>query len=421
MVSVHNQARRNWFRLRFQLGGCLLLAAIVPGILRAAALPLPEATRFLSITFIGVVVAIVIATALYRSLAVYPGAEASAYILPAFSFGFGLLLAVFIIGRFDYNRWLLLVSYFISILWFYFLHTMQQRGLRLRLGALPFGGLDELAAQDRLSIRILPTPDADISDLDAIVVDLRHDLPEEWDRQLADYALSGMRVFHTKHLVEALTGRVELEHLSENNFGSLLPASAFMSLKHVVDWVLALLTLIVLAPIMLLIALAIRTTSPGPALFRQTRIGLLGRPFTVYKFRTMTTAPAVQDRAAAMTQSKDTRITRIGGFLRRSRIDELPQLINVLLGEMSWIGPRPEAEVLSRWYEQEIAFYRYRHIVRPGITGWAQVCQGHVADVHDVRSKLHYDFYYIKHFSLWLDLLIVARTIRTMVTGFGSK
>src|SRR3546814_1519951 len=110
-------------------------------------------------------------------------------------------------------------------------------------------------------------------------------------------------------------------------------------------------------------------------------------------------------RTAAMTASNDMRITRIGRFLRQSRLDELPQIINVLKGEMSWIGPRPEAEVLSQWYEAEIPFYRYRHIVRPGMSGWAQVNQGHVVEVGAVRDKLYYDFYYIKHFSPWIDIL----------------
>jgi len=108
-------------------------------------------------------------------------------------------------------------------------------------------------------------------------------------------------------------------------------------------------------------------------------------------------------------------------LLRRSRIDELPQLWNVLKGEMSLIGPRPEALALSEWYERELPFYTYRHIVRPGITGWAQVNQGHVAELGDVHIKLHYDFYYIKHFSAWLDILIMLRTVSTMLTGFGSK
>jgi lipopolysaccharide/colanic/teichoic acid biosynthesis glycosyltransferase len=126
-------------------------------------------------------------------------------------------------------------------------------------------------------------------------------------------------------------------------------------------------------------------------------------------------------RDKAITREGDPRITRIGRVLRRSRLDELPQLINILRGERSWIGPRPEAVVLSRWYDAELAFYPYRHIVRPGITGWAQVNQGHVADVDEVHEKLHYDFYYIKNFSPWLDLVIVMRTIRIMLTGFGAK
>jgi lipopolysaccharide/colanic/teichoic acid biosynthesis glycosyltransferase len=127
------------------------------------------------------------------------------------------------------------------------------------------------------------------------------------------------------------------------------------------------------------------------------------------------------DLMQAVTRADDPRITKLGAFLRRSRIDEIPQIINVIKGEMSFIGPRPEAEVLSQHYEEMIPFYRYRHIVYPGISGWAQVNQGHVTDVDDVREKLHYDFYYIKNFSAWLDLLIVAKTIRTMLTGFGSK
>jgi lipopolysaccharide/colanic/teichoic acid biosynthesis glycosyltransferase len=180
---------------------------------------------------------------------------------------------------------------------------------------------------------------------------------------------------------------------------------------------------IILIPLFVITGFAIRLSSPGPALFRQTRIGYRGQPFTVYKFRTMRMAVAEDSdhRSLAMTQTDDQRIFPLGKFLRKSRLDELPQIINVLRGEMSWIGPRPEVVVLSQWYEGEIPFYRYRHIVRPGIAGWAQVLQGHVSEVDDVRSKLHYDFYYIKNFSLWIDILIVMRTVRTMITGFGSK
>jgi lipopolysaccharide/colanic/teichoic acid biosynthesis glycosyltransferase len=127
------------------------------------------------------------------------------------------------------------------------------------------------------------------------------------------------------------------------------------------------------------------------------------------------------ERSAAMTKESDGRITRVGAVLRQLRLDELPQMFNILKWEMSWIGPRPEAEVLSVWYTSELPFYRYRHVVKPGISGWAQVNQGHVADVDEVHRKLQYDFYYIKYFSPWLDLLIFLRTIKTMLTGFGSK
>jgi lipopolysaccharide/colanic/teichoic acid biosynthesis glycosyltransferase len=130
---------------------------------------------------------------------------------------------------------------------------------------------------------------------------------------------------------------------------------------------------------------------------------------------------AESDRDGAMTIDGDPRITRAGAFLRRTRLDELPQILNVLKGEMSWIGPRPEAEVLSSWYRGEVPFYSYRHVVKPGISGWAAVSQGHVSEVDDIRLKLQYDFYYIKYFSLWLDVLIVFRTIKTIVTGFGHR
>jgi lipopolysaccharide/colanic/teichoic acid biosynthesis glycosyltransferase len=172
---------------------------------------------------------------------------------------------------------------------------------------------------------------------------------------------------------------------------------------------------------MVLIAIAIRCDSRGPALFRQKRVGHAGRPITIYKFRTMRPVDVEDERSAAMTQDGDERITRVGRLLRTLRIDELPQIFNILKWEMSWIGPRPEAEVLSVWYTSEIPFYRYRHVVKPGISGWAQVNQGHVAEVDEVHRKLQYDFYYIKYFSPWLDILILFRTIKTMLTGWGAR
>jgi lipopolysaccharide/colanic/teichoic acid biosynthesis glycosyltransferase len=255
----------------------------------------------------------------------------------------------------------------------------------------------------------------------AIVADFNADLPEEWEAFLAEAALAGRIVYQVKQLSESLTGRVEIEQLSENSFGSLLPARGYFYLKSLIDFLFAVAVLPAALPVMAVCALAIRLDSKGPVLFRQTRVGHAGRQFTVYKFRTMRDVAITDERQAAITQDDDDRITGVGRTLRRLRLDELPQIFNILKWQMSWIGPRPEAEVLSVWYTREIPFYRYRHVVKPGISGWAQVNQGHVAEVDEVLRKLHYDFYYIKYFSPWLDLLILLRTIKTMLTGWGAR
>ena len=258
-----------------------------------------------------------------------------------------------------------------------------------------------------------------------IVVDLRADLDDEWERMLAEAALEGVPVYHLKQLQESITGQLEIEHISENSLGSLAPNEGYGKVKQIADMSAAIILLPLLSPLLMLVALAIKLDSRGPILFRQQRMGFRGRPFNVFKFRTMTPASHStgedEARRRAMTQSDDQRITRIGRFLRRTRIDEIPQILNVLRGEMSWIGPRPEAVSLSSWYERELPFYIYRHVVKPGITGWAQVNQGHVAEIAEVHHKLCYDFYYIKYLSAWLDALILFRTVRTVITGSGSK
>ncbi|MCC6983212.1 MAG: sugar transferase, partial [Bauldia sp.] len=129
----------------------------------------------------------------------------------------------------------------------------------------------------------------------------------------------------------------------------------------------------------------------------------------------------VGSEGEAFTERNDPRVTRMGRILRRWRLDELPQVWNVLRGEMSWIGPRPESLELADWYERQIPFYSYRHIVRPGITGWAAVHQGNVAQIEAATDKLQYDFYYIRHFSPWLDAIVFSKTLHTVLTGYGSR
>lgn len=425
MFAVKSLNPEPLYRWRYQLGGCLLVAAFLPYIGRLLTLTSTDFLLPLHLTLAGSSLAIFLGTWLFRSITTYPGAEANTYILPVFSVSYGILAIAFIIGRLDYNIPVFLAGYFASIVWFYWLVNLLRRRHSLRIGVVAVS--DTYVLPETQGVQWLPiwSHTDDFAGLDAVAIDLRQDLSDEWERKLTDLALAGIPVYHFKHLMESLTGRVELEHLSENSFGSLTPVSAYMSFKHAVDWVVALGLGIILSPLFLLLMILIKVNSPGPALFKQTRIGYRGKPFTVLKFRTMDVAPPADSdadgRQLAITQTDDQRIFRLGRFLRKSRLDELPQLVNVLRGEMSWIGPRPEAAVLSYWYENEIHFYRYRHIVRPGVAGWAQVCQGHVAEVNEVRSKLHYDFYYIKNFSLWIDILIVMMTIKTMATGFGSK
>lgn len=408
---------------RFQLVGALLLAGLVPYLIRLITFDDSASVILHTQTFGVVILSTSLGYWFIRNFVTYPGVEKSSNIFTSLSIAYGIVATTLIVARIEYSRFMLISGYVLSICWFYWVTIAYARRTRYRVGLAPFG--DARGVEGISFVRWVPlsSPECSADIVDAVAVDLRADIPDEWERALADFALAGTPVYHIKHLRESLSGQVDLEHISENHFGSLSPVSAFMTLKHILDWFAAAAALVLLAPVLVICGLAIRLDSPGPALFRQRRIGYQGRSFIVYKLRTMTVGETKvgTDRHAAITRSNDNRVTRIGKFLRRSRLDELPQLINVLKGEMSWIGPRPEAEVLGKWYEAEILFYRYRHIVRPGITGWAQVNQGHVAEIDDVKTKLNYDFYYIKNFSPWLDILIIARTIRTMLTGYGAR
>ena len=197
-------------------------------------------------------------------------------------------------------------------------------------------------------------------------------------------------------------------------------ASAFSvqaQLKRMADLVVAVALLLLTAPFIAVAALLIWLEDRGPIFYSQQRSGWLGRPFTLIKLRTMTVQPT--DAPAEWTQVGDQRITAIGAVLRRVRLDELPQLLNVLTGEMSLIGPRPERPELEHQLEQSIPHYRKRHWMRPGLSGWAQVCAPYASSIEDSDLKLSYDLYYLRHFSTWLDLLILFRTIKTVLKAGG--
>ena len=435
MQSQDSRRRAAVQRYRYQLLIGLLTAVIAPSAVRG----LFDSRDFQHVvhailqfgfsrnSLIASLVALMLGVSMFRRMCSFPGVRSYEYVLPSFLTSYGVVVATLLVFRLEYIVSVLVASLCLAVVTFFVICYLTQRHSSYLFHVVPGGDVSRLHGVPHVEWSYLKQATLPENPGSGIVVDLRADIDDAWERLLADAALCGLPVYHTKQLLESMTGQVEIEHISENSLGSLGPNDGYGKVKQTLDILIALVALPLFSPVLLLIALAIRLDSTGPALFRQRRMGFRGRPFDVYKFRTMrpVTAPHGYGhddaRRAAITQSDDDRITRIGRILRRTRIDEIPQIFNILRGEMSWIGPRPEAMALSGWYENEIAFYNYRHVIKPGITGWAQVNQGHVAEIHDVHYKLCYDFYYIKYLSAWLDALIVVKTIRTVFTGSGAK
>jgi len=237
-----------------------------------------------------------------------------------------------------------------------------------------------------------------------------------------EYSRRGIAIETEAEFWERHLKRVDITNLDEGWFAELdrAPVQRVVEkLTRLGDIVTSLLFLVTTLPLMLVLALLVRLDSPGPVLYRQERIGLHGRPFTLLKFRSM--RANAEARGPAWAQQRDPRVTRIGSFMRRSRMDELPQLINILRGEMSFIGPRPERPHFVEQLAQEIPFYRERARVKPGLTGWAQVNYPYGASVEDARAKLSYDLYYVKNRSPALDILILFSTIRVILFQEGAR
>lgn len=419
------KAKKFFLRMRFQLAAGLLLCVVVPLVFRHPSIFYDGIATSARNASFAAALAFIITFFILRRMSDFPGVQSGSHILFIVSAIFGSMLVIFLIFRLEYSRFLLSVSYVLSLFWFVGIHLITKKFEKVKLALVPSGNVHELAGLEGVSSSYLHHPGEPLMEYSSVVADLRSDIPEQWERFLADCTLAGKPVYHSKQVYESLTGRVQIEHLSENNFGALLPSIGYLKVKHLVDWMLAVLVFPFFILLCAVIGPAIALTSRGPVFYRQTRTGYRGSNFKVWKFRTMVHDPSGKSkpsgRDASMTRDGDVRITSIGRVLRRYRIDELPQILNILAGEMSWIGPRPEAVSLSQWYEAELPFYRYRHVVRPGISGWAQINQGHVVGPKEVLAKLHYDFFYVKYLSPWLDFLIALRTVKTIFHGLGSK
>ncbi|HMD33860.1 MAG TPA: TIGR03013 family XrtA/PEP-CTERM system glycosyltransferase [Vicinamibacterales bacterium] len=259
--------------------------------------------------------------------------------------------------------------------------------------------------------------------VDRIVVglsDRRGRLPID---QLLHAKLSGVRVEDATTTYERLTGKILVDDLKPSwlIFSDGFRASRVTrSIKRMLDLALSILGCALAAPLMAFTALAVKLDSKGPALYSQERVGENGRTFTLYKFRSMRT-DAEQAGRPVWARDKDDRVTRVGRFIRLTRLDELPQLWNVLKGDMSFVGPRPERPFFVEQLAREIPFYMERHAVKPGVTGWAQVKYRYGSSIEDAMEKLRYDLYYIKHLSVFFDLTIVLDTVKVILFGKGAK
>lgn len=363
-----------------------------------------------------------------EQLRYFAKARRLSYVFPVNFFAFGTSAAVIGLLRVPYSLSVFVLAFSMVVALSYFIAVMTINSHAMQW-LVPGGGIGEvepsLGPSAVLSMHDLKVQLETGSFNGSIIVDLHHSHSAETESLLAEAAISGVPVYHYRMLLELQTGQVRIDHMRENILGSLIPNLAYLGLKRVYDLLGALLLLPILLPMFAVIAVIIKLDSKGSIFYHQKRVGHRGRIFMMHKFRTM------HDRAAptgaaervndAMTKTGDDRITNVGTFLRKTRLDELPQVLNIILGDMSWIGPRPEAESLSELYQTSIPFYRYRHIVRPGITGWAQVNQGHVVDVEDITGKLRFDFYYVRNVSLWLDVLIALKTFRVILFAYGAK
>lgn len=365
--------------------------------------------------------AYVLSTVILQKFRRFPGTSSLPFIIPTVIMSWFVVFAILLFRREEfYARQVLTYAFLLANVWAFAGYFLGRRYRQLKLAVVPFGRGLELTDAPHAIVTVLGQPNLGGRRYDGIVADLHAaELSDDWARFLASCTLARIPVFHTQQIIESVTGRVKVDHLSENIFGALLPSGGYVFFKRVVDTLLVALTAPLWVPVIFITGIAIKLESDGPMLFVQERVGQGNKNFKVYKLRSMCIDS--EKDGARFAQPNDWRITKVGHFIRKTRLDELPQFINVLKGDMSLIGPRPEQRAFVNKFEVEIPFYSYRHVVKPGITGWAQVVHGYAADAEDTCVKIEHDFYYIKHFSLWLDVLITLKTIRTVLTGFGAR
>lgn len=408
------------FREQTQLGGAVLLAVVAPFVARFG---FDQGVRIWdqSGTSLLVLIAVLLSHVALKSFVRFPGQDPFATVFPAVSVSFAVVLALITAGHLDYSRSLIAAGYAAAILWYGGMALLRERKLKLRLAVIPFGTAHDITTLTSVEWRVLQDPSGRIEPkvVDGVVSDLNVKLCKDWENLIIRCASQGIPVYDSTLTREFITGEVELVHTGDIGVETLHTGRTYLYMKSAIDFVTALAVLPVVFLVIGITCLIIKLDSAGPAFFVQKRVGYRGHLFNCYKLRSMHVDAA--SMGPSFTTSGDSRVTRVGRFIRKYRIDELPQVFNILKGEMSWIGPRPEAMQLAEEYERHIPYYAFRHSVKPGITGWAAIRQGNVAEVGEATRKLRNDFFYIKNISASLDAFIAAKTVWIVLSGFGSK
>lgn len=349
----------------------------------------------------------------------FPGNRPLSYALPVIIFITLILFSIVSLFRIEYSRVVLLAaSAFIPIISLIELRFRQTRTNGL-YAVIPEGFYKELIKCNPEKFIEIRKDDENNDKFDGFIVDSTEKLSASWQQFIAHKLSEDCVVIDSVVAYESITGKSPLDHYGEIANHDIGPNRILLTSKRIVESSLIILSSLLWIPLVLMVAALVKLESKGPAFFTQKRIGQGGREFTMYKIRSMSMDS--ECNGAQFAGENDPRITKIGKFIRKMRIDELPQFLNVLKGDMALIGPRPEQATFVEEFEKKIPLYSYRHIVKPGITGWAQVTHGYAANEDETREKLSHDFYYVKNLSLWLDLDIIFKTIKTMLTGFGAR
>lgn len=341
------------------------------------------------------------------------------YLIPSTLVIYALGLVIIVLFRLDYARSPLVHGFYATIIALTICEFIRIRRAQRILSIMP--NVNEVFRnKSNLSFEKIASPFDPKQVRNGIIVDLHSELSDMEEAFITDCCVQGIPVFNSSSLQDQLDGKLHVIALTENAIGQLNPPSLYLSIKRLWESALILLLSPIVAALFLIISIVIFLENQGSIFYKQQRVGQKGQEFYIYKFRTMRPKNDESTDQRFATQEEN-RITTIGKLLRLSRLDELPQVWNVLKGDMALIGPRPEQPNFVEQFKQEIPFYHYRHIVKPGITGWAQVIQGYADSTDTTKHKLAYDFYYIKHLSFWLDMNIILKTIKTILTGSGAR